>query len=600
MFLATRLILHTIEVGKFDITNDNEPTIFSQIPGSELLMLYTAAITGYNGQPGERVSLLPSSEYGLDVNVLARTIEGFLVEANGGVYWEDAKCDPFYLVYAIRKRVAWFIKSKLYNHSWRAGTIPQSWAEAIVVSIYKGKGADTDPSNYRPISLLNTIYKIYAAMLQSRLSAQVENRLRATQFGFRARKGTKHPLFILRRAMEWSLMTSTPLHILSLDWKQAFDSLDHTAMLSALKRFGLSEAMLSSIKSIYEAPTFTTKGPQDHTAEGKVSAGIRQGCPLSPYLFVIVLTVVFADVDTELLNRGTPTNTWSALYPTYDLEYADDTLLMARTIPQLQSFLSTVEYMAQEYGMNLNTTKTELLLRNPEDKPDLKFCNGEKVQTTPQLKYLGSQISWTHPFQVAFLHRANLAEETYKKLRLVWNSRLPVKTKLRIFRTTFVSILIYGLDAIALTDKDLNRIDGFWFRFLRRIVGIKASCYSRVPNTEVYLKANKPEKPSTILQQIQFKTMAEVFSSEQTTPLYTVVFAPPYKDRILNTGRRRGMQFPYWLEVITKRNYPELWKPDHPAARPPQHKYVVISRELRKSSFEMAPKRARTERAGPP
>ena len=66
--------------------------------------------------------------------------------------------------------------------------------------------------------------------------------------------------------------------------------------------------------------------------------------------------------------------------------------------------------------------------------------------------------------------------------------------------------------------------------------------------------------------------MAEVFSSEQTTPLYTVVFAPPYKDRILNTGRRRGMQFPWLLVgVITKRNYPELWKPDHPAARTPQH-----------------------------
>ena len=52
MFLATtRLILHTIEVGKFDITNDNEPTIVSQIPGSELLMLYAAAITGYTANP---------------------------------------------------------------------------------------------------------------------------------------------------------------------------------------------------------------------------------------------------------------------------------------------------------------------------------------------------------------------------------------------------------------------------------------------------------------------------------------------------------------------------------------------------------------------
>ena len=74
----------------------------------------------------------------------------------------------------------------LYNHSWEHGTIPQEWAEAIVVSIYKGKGDDTDPSNYRPIALLNTVYKIYATMLQRRLAGKIESRLRPTQYGFRA------------------------------------------------------------------------------------------------------------------------------------------------------------------------------------------------------------------------------------------------------------------------------------------------------------------------------------------------------------------------------------------------------------------------------
>ena len=90
-------------------------------------------------------------------------------------------------------------------------------------------------------------------------------------------------------------------------------------------------------------------------------------------------------------------------------------------------------------------------------------------------------IAWEHPFQTAFLHRAGLAESAYKKLKLVWNSRFPVKTKLRMFRSTFVAILIYGLDAVTLTPKNLKRIDGFWFRFLKRIVRIKASFCSTVP-----------------------------------------------------------------------------------------------------------------------
>ena len=51
----------------------------------------------------------------------------------------------------------------------------------------------------------------------------------------------------------------------------------------------------------------------------------------------------------------------------YDLEYADDTLLLARTIPQVQSFLASVEKVASEYGMKLNDTKTELLTKTPNE-----------------------------------------------------------------------------------------------------------------------------------------------------------------------------------------------------------------------------------------
>ena len=100
--------------------------------------------------------------------------------------------------------------------------------------------------------------------------------------------------------------------------------------------------------------------------------------------------------------------------------------------------------------MKLNDTKTELLTKTAGETTTLKFANGAAVPTTPQLKYLGSKIAWDHPFHTAFLHRAGFAESAYKKLRLVWNSRLPVKTKLRMFRSTFVAILTYGLDAITL------------------------------------------------------------------------------------------------------------------------------------------------------
>ena len=104
--------------------------------------------------------------------------------------------------------------------------------------------------------------------------------------------------------------------VMAYDWKQAFDSIDHNSMLIALQRFGLSDRSLRIIRSIYSDPTFITTGIDGSQATGKVGSGIRQGCPLSPYLFVIVLTVIFEDLDWALLKNNVATNTSSSLYLT--------------------------------------------------------------------------------------------------------------------------------------------------------------------------------------------------------------------------------------------------------------------------------------------
>ena len=157
-------------------------------------------------------------------------------------------------------------------------------------------------------------------------------------------------------------------------------------------------------------PTCSTTGLDGDTAVGKVGSGIRQGCPLSPYLLVMVLTVIFEDMDWGLLGKSIATNTWSVGKPVYDLEYADDTLPTGMTTTQLQAFLTELEHQSRLYGMHLNQTKTELLTDPRKPPPIVRFLDGTPVPTTTQIKYLGSMIAWVKLLDVAFKHRAGLAE----------------------------------------------------------------------------------------------------------------------------------------------------------------------------------------------
>ena len=184
---------------------------------------------------------------------------------------------------------------------------PTPGNEAFTASIYKGKGSDSDPANYRPISLLNTFYKLYAAMLRQTLLASHDDHLWTTQYGFGARRSTSDPLFILRRALDLSIRTGTPLCLLFLDWKMALDKVDHKAMSIALQRLGVHRHYIDIITDLYSIRGITGNKLQLPRGKDVRSAPISSSwlCP---------------DVNKGLLASGIPTNTWSVSKPVYDLE----------------------------------------------------------------------------------------------------------------------------------------------------------------------------------------------------------------------------------------------------------------------------------------
>ena len=144
-----------------------------------------------------------------------------------------------------------------------------------------------------------------AALLLHRLrDASVDQHLWKRQFGFRAGRGTVDALFVIRRLLEKALNSKDECFIcLALDWAKAFDSIAPEGLLDSLRRFGLPSHFVKMIGAIYSNRTFQVVECGAESNLHNQAAGISQGCPLSPYLFVILMTVVLHDARDRLRNN---------------------------------------------------------------------------------------------------------------------------------------------------------------------------------------------------------------------------------------------------------------------------------------------------------
>ena len=356
------------------------------------------------------------------------------------------------------------VMTNLCNSIWKMKTWPNDWKKSIYIPIYK-KGDQKECGNYRTIALISHASKILLKVLQKRLEAFLIPELPIEQAGFRRGRGTRDHISNLRWLMERARDNQRELFMCFIDYKKAFDCVDHQRLWNTLKGMGVPEHLIVMLSNLYTNQEATIRTEFGDTGNIPIGKGVRQGCILSPLLFNIYAEKIMREA-LDKWDKGIGIGGRKVS----NLRYADDTTLIAGNREDLIELIEKVKSSSEKAGLYLNVKKTKVMATGELDSI---IVDGENIEVVERFVFLGALITSDGQIDMELRRRIAMGKSAMGSLRKIFKDRdLRLATKVKIVQTLIFPIIIYGAETWTLKKNEIAKIDAFERWCWRNLLGV--------------------------------------------------------------------------------------------------------------------------------
>ena len=297
---------------------------------------------------------------------------------------------------------------EFYNKCWEQGEIPSDWYETLISYIYKSKGKLQELTSYRPIALTSMLANIFKTMWLQRLVSVVDKHLSHCQGGFRVGSGVKEQLWALLEFMEEGDNDEHERIFCTTDVHKAFDQVYRNGTVYLLYGMGVRGKMLHMIDQ-WISRNYAVQKWRGHTGNRVelVANGLRQGCTLSPLLYLVVINVL---VSKE---PGVSMPAWDEGYRKYayssgvqNLEgmdlgawmvylFCDDTAFVAENPAMMDVLLNCYKTFTVRWRIRVNPGKCKVMYSELATITKAHYFGHSLINEVTTLKYLGYWIGRT-------------------------------------------------------------------------------------------------------------------------------------------------------------------------------------------------------------